>query len=439
MIGIRSRLKYLIRRPTILGGKRFHPKSPLATKRYESYGNRFRRSHKLSVRLGGGGGSQLCGSGSCSPDIEYGSGSAVKLLEYQFPNGSPVQVATTEDWIKFTILEVISPGAGSREGVVYIAEIFRNLRTKFNPPGCTGTVILNDYSGFYGDGDTWYLMGPVRWQVSIVAGDSCNSIGYRLQLFHHTENWEVIAEDFPSCTNARNKLVYTDVEREWFLDFGDNPEWIDYAFEDTLSTYRASYSPCSGQGVDPPDSTKLQITITDPTGIIHVGEGEPNNLTPPSISIDQGEGGDGFEVQSAKYPQVFYSVPVNYSSCNCGDFMKFTGANNIPLRDYRDWRGSGAGPFDPCKHIMAVKRVLGMPQSYTDYISYSNFPFVPKLIEMNYRVDSLGRAIKIKPKKFTRIQSIKEFMNRPLGHDPYLEELRSRKPYSPPRRSGYHT
>lgn len=42
--------------------------------------------------------------------------------------------------------------------------------------------------------------------------------------------------------------------------------------------------------------------------------------------------------------------PINNMTCTCPDFTQVDGGRN--------WVGSNAGPFDPCKHIMAVKRVL---------------------------------------------------------------------------------
>lgn len=66
-------------------------------------------------------------------------------------------------------------------------------------------------------------------------------------------------------------------------------------------------------------------------------------------------------------------------TCNCPDFTQntegspaFTDIFSVSrwssiLRGRRSWAGSNAGPFNPCKHIMAVKRYRREQQSYTGY------------------------------------------------------------------------
>lgn len=45
--------------------------------------------------------------------------------------------------------------------------------------------------------------------------------------------------------------------------------------------------------------------------------------------------------------------------CTCPDFTQ--------RENSRNWTGSNAGPFNPCKHIMTAKRLLEIPQNYTGY------------------------------------------------------------------------
>lgn len=334
----------------------------MAAKRYNSYGNRYLRSLGLSVRLGGDGGSTLCGAGSCLANAEYGTPGLIKNLTYQFSDGSPVSIFTTESWIGFFTEEILVSNAGTRQ-VPYAVSLYRDIRNRTNPPNCSTITDLFDYSGFYGDADVWYLMGPVRWQISASAGDSCNSFGYRVELFHHTSNWLDVFQDIFDCSDT-GLLEYTDVEQEWFLDFGDFPVWTDFAYVDTFSTYSPVYLPCVG--VDPPDSIKQKITVFDSSGVLHTATSD--SLVPAEVTISQGSLSDGLMVQSSKYPDVWYSVPANYSSCNCGDFTQRV---TIPARAARSWVGTNAGGFNPCKHIMAVKRVLKIPQSFTDYVPYA--------------------------------------------------------------------
>ncbi|AXH76793.1 MAG: hypothetical protein [Caudoviricetes sp.] len=427
IMSILSRLKYAIRRPTILGGKRFHPKSPLATKRYQSYGNRYLRSLKLPVRLGGSGGTQLCGSGSCLINTQYGSAGTIKLLTYQFSGQSPVVVTTLTDSISFNV------GVSD----VYPQYVFYT---------------------FYGGNKYWirpsaYYSGGVLFEFSF-AGSPFYPSGWEDDLDYATQ--------FPKDATAGDSFTYSSGS---FIDLHalspvqfDNLIYLRNGIGSVTSF--AFFSVDSSFKTDPLGASRAYpnfaflsyelvgtaqqavfIQVFDHDGnVLRTDRGEIGNVIDyPAVDIVEGDAGDGFAVQSAKYPQVWYSVPTNYSSCECGDFQKYTSVANIPVRDYRDWRGSGAGPFNPCKHIMAVKRVLAIPQNYTDYISYSNFPYVPELLEMNYRVDSLGRPVKIKPRNFTRIQNYlrprRATDEKSLNPDGTTELINKRR--SP--RSGYHT
>lgn len=84
--------------------------------------------------------------------------------------------------------------------------------------------------------------------------------------------------------------------------------------------------------------------------------GSQADVPEPEITIGNG---DSFLVTSGTDPWISYEVPLDYSSCTCPDFTQ--------EKDDKSWVGSAAGPFNPCKHIMAVKRRLQIPQFYTDY------------------------------------------------------------------------
>lgn len=316
---------------------------------------------------GSAGGGTLC-DGNCLEDTQYGTGEGTKLLTYQFPGGSQVQVATTEAWIKFTTAVEEVSQAGTR-AVIYAVSNYRNIRESYGA-GCASLTSLDNYRGYFGDEDYFFVYGPCRSEIEIVSGDSCNSTGYAWRLYHHTTNpWDEDA--YPDCSDA-NSVLTQDADNEYELwtqyeAFEPGHTYnIDYSNQDLLSTYSTTFTPCDGQPDPPPISTRT-ITVSDPTGIIHTGSAPSGVTSLPTTSIVESGATGAYLVQSAEYPEVWYTVPLNYSSCECGDFNQQV---SKPARNARSWVGSTAGPFNPCKHIMAVKRLLRISQSFDDYVPY---------------------------------------------------------------------
>lgn len=322
----------------------------MAAKRYNSYGNRYLRSCGLSVRLGGDGGGVLCSGDSCVADTQYGSGSAIKLLEYQFPGKPPVQVATTQDWIRFSISQEVV--YGTVVGATYGVRISASWQVLL----AQGSE-CNQYSHF--DSDSYSLYGPIDISDPYLFKQDEYSCGTALTYAYSLTHRGI--RGFTFGCRFGGAFSSTPITQVILWDYINT---IGYTIEGTLAQ-SVEWIRC--QDGLPPDPLGLKITVSDPTGVIHVGRGVPGFLTLPSVSIVEGSPTAGFVVQSAKYPQVFYSVPANYSSCECGDFNQ-----QVIKPDYaaRSWVGTNAGGFNPCKHIMAVKRVLGIPQSFTDYVPY---------------------------------------------------------------------
>ena len=85
----------------------------------------------------------------------------------------------------------------------------------------------------------------------------------------------------------------------------------------------------------------------------------------------------GYEWLHKRYLITSSGNPCNPSgfTCTCPDFTQQEKEGQHWLdeslqesnRVTRSWAGSEAGPFNPCKHIMAVKRLLGIEQSYGGY------------------------------------------------------------------------
>lgn len=433
---MKSQIKYRLRRPTILGGKRFHPKSPLATKRYQSYGNRFLRSRKLAVRLGGSGGVQLCGpiAGACTELTNYGSPGTIKQLTFQFSGKDPVTVLTLTDSIYYDI------GVGDiyEQSAIscYLGGTIRYWVRRFT-----------QYSGGHKFNFTGVpVSNPVpppsaRYSVDYDTQLPCTSDGFAIDFSPSgfVDFLDVTPVTFASTFYYRVGLgsstsfgFAAEIQNTASNPTQIDPEGLINSFTSESEFIFEYYGASIGQAV--------YINVFDAGGnLLRSARGQLNVLTDyPTVNIVEGDTGDGFSVQSAKYPQVWYSVPINYSSCNCGDFLQYTPAPNIPLRDYRDWRGSNAGSFNPCKHIMAVKRVMAIAQNFNDYISYSNFPYIPELAEMNYEVNSLGRVKKIKEKRWGSLSRFKAFLNAPLFYDAAEEGRRMSKPYQHFPRSGHH-
>lgn len=337
--------------------------SPIGTRRYLSFGNRYLRSVGLVVRLDGeGGGTTTICSGNCSQGIEYGSAGTTKLLEYIYSGGSLTQVATTGDWIKF-VLSVESESQVGTRAVVYQVSMFR---TKYLN-NCS--FYANNYRGFFGDEDIFYLHGPVRAEAVLIGNGQCG-YEYATLFYHHSPNAWLVAEDIFDCSDGGLLNYDPDNEYELWQQYQvyepGHTYNIDTAPVDTLSSYTPSITPCSGTDPDPIDTAR--IDIYDPSGLIHTGYAPTGTTAPPSITITEtSEGGGAFAVQSSEYPQVWYQVPTDYSACTCPDFTQQV---SQPSHEARSWVGSNAGGFNPCKHIMAVKRVLQVPQFYTDYVPY---------------------------------------------------------------------
>jgi hypothetical protein len=85
----------------------------------------------------------------------------------------------------------------------------------------------------------------------------------------------------------------------------------------------------------------------------------------------------GYEWLHKRYLITSSGNPCNPSgfTCTCPDFTQQEKDGQHWLDESlqesngvtRSWAGSAAGPFNPCKHIMAVKRLLGIEQSYGGY------------------------------------------------------------------------
>lgn len=357
-------------KPVARGAPTYIVRSAATTQRYESYGNRYLRSLGLSVRLSSGGGGGVICSGSCQEGVEYGTPGEIKTLTYQFAGSDPVTIFTGEAWIKFTTATSEKSQAGTRD-VMYLVSMSRNIRRNFGG-GCSSLISLDNYRGYFGDEDDFYVYGPLRSEVNVIGGDSCNTFGFEWRLYHHTTNpW--VDEAIFDCGDATNFLIEDpDTEYELWTQydvFEPNAGYnIDYSNQDLLSTYSPTFIPCSG--VDPPPTLTRGITISDPTGVIHVGSALPGVTSLPSISIEESGEGSTYLVESATFPSTWYTVPLTFSSCDCADFTQKVSTPPVPaIRPsyFRDWSGSAAGPFNPCKHIMAVGRVLRIPQNYSDY------------------------------------------------------------------------
>ena len=66
--------------------------------------------------------------------------------------------------------------------------------------------------------------------------------------------------------------------------------------------------------------------------------------------------GVSFKCLSQTFIGYSYSVDYEISTCDCGDFTQ----DSPP--DGRNWVGTNAGPFDPCKHLYAVQTRYGGSQ-----------------------------------------------------------------------------
>lgn len=85
----------------------------------------------------------------------------------------------------------------------------------------------------------------------------------------------------------------------------------------------------------------------------------------------------GYEWVSGRYKIESYGNPCSPSgfSCTCPDSTQQEKSGQHWLDSSlqnangatRSWAGSNAGPFNPCKHIMAAKRLLNIEQSYGGY------------------------------------------------------------------------
>lgn len=302
-----------------------HPKKGRhSTLRYQSYGNRFRRSHRLAVRSAGAFIRVDWGGG----DIDDLPGETYTIFDETKPF----------DWVEMYLVDSGSIPGGvdhlliNRESFGFGTRIYPTggtiwlrflIEIQYLNPSQDAIRVSTYVKGWLSSGRS----GLPSWQLSSVSSRSVTTGAFCQYEYAEDEFGRLYSSPAPSCLNFTTADGdYTSTDEDWIKRTGGGSK--------TFRTVETDLGYASGR-----------VTTVDPTVTVVPGV--------------------AFEVQSSKYPEVWYEVPLNYSSCTCGDFTQQVTA---PARAARSWVGSSAGGFNPCKHIMAVMAKLGVSQSYTDYI-----------------------------------------------------------------------
>lgn len=377
-----------------------NPRS-LATPMYQSMARRLEKSRFLVARFGEEGqfggcfGSQALG-GSCVPTNVYWAGiGELIMISYQFPNKDLVQVVRQAPpdsiyWVAFRVLEV---------------ELFKvTVTVNINYRDLQFAEIVNGYDTIYcGDSCAIKVNKTNTFTRSLISDEQGRLLNYRVE---YLDNMGLLNSDCYQGCVAGTEVI------EGIVTPSQAADDLDVEYYDRFRVYVNSYSTlganCSNDlsvnysgieslifsrdyffngGIIEGDCnvtftniTKCNNTVLgkvyiielyDQNGVFHSAIGDrvlPNYANYPNVSIDTGTVAGGYKVLSQKYPYVWYSVPTNYSSCECGDFNQKVTRPPSPIRAVRDWTGTNAGAFNPCKHIMKVKQMLGIQQNYNDYV-----------------------------------------------------------------------
>lgn len=342
----------------------------MATRRYESYGNRYFRSR--TVRIGLGGQTALCSYRggalpACNSVELYGDPGASQLMRVIFEDGTPEYLVSgglyyelfSDIAYRTCVLKVIE-GANT----FFLQRVNTNGYETYQIGSPTvidmvggAPEVLGGRLGFVDGQAAGYSIPSISsvQYPNTLAGPPSFPIPYEPKfpfgtVYFSTRNWsgEPPGTPFyhtPPITTAPYIATpgdqTVDITREGILDF-------------------AEFGTVSGR------SWRLNVYKADGTKIgTYVGNYVPSTFfdgPQPQVEILQGDG--SYTAQSQRYPEWRYNV--SPTSCECGDFQQET-----IYPKTRIWVGSQAGPFSPCKHMMALNRLLGTSQNYTDYYPYS--------------------------------------------------------------------
>jgi hypothetical protein len=383
-----------------------HPRGPLADLRYHSFARRYIRSMFCVARMvgdgsaGGCNGSSVLG-GTCVPGNAYFCGiGGVILISYQFPGRGLVQIlrqAPVSDvyWVNFRVTEL---------------DLFKvTLTISVNRYDVQWTEYKRKVNNIPFCGDVCGIRVPITttYNRSVIADVNGRTLSGR---FDYLDNNGLINSDCyqgcPTGTILSDGTVVTSpsaidgFDKYWFdklrvyvksysalgancgtnltlgyqdnLIFSKNYNFDGGILENDCSISFSNIVKCNNTVL----GKVYLIEFSDYAGVFHSDIGGlvlPNYANYPTVSIDTGTVEGGFKVQSARHPQTWYSVPFNYSSCECGDFNQQVTQPPSPLQATREWVGTDAGPFNPCKHIMKIMTLRGEIQHYTDYTGDSDF------------------------------------------------------------------
>lgn len=299
-----------------------HPRGPLATQKYNSYARRYQRSAAVSLAT-------IKYVDHLSWDDRHG-----KTGEFCAEKGTP-GINTTK--IPAQQVKIIWDVNNN-----YVVKNIDNYNY-FIRPKPSFNVLAYSTNNF-----RWVLSEGIWSYETPIVG--CWGSPYAF--FGYNESGMRIA-DF--CV-AINTIQIIPVNNYQIVINDDNQEYIYNLIDPNSVSVLPGSSTCTYIITDTVKTEEHSIAVIDPNEQFQL---------------------KGYEWLHKKYLIKSSGNPCNPSgfSCTCPDFTQQEREGQHWLDPSlqqgdgvtRNWAGSSAGPFNPCKHIMAAKRLLEIPQSYGGY------------------------------------------------------------------------
>lgn len=341
--------------------------------RYQSYDRRYRKSFDVTVNPAGVAICGAFGTTACQPNTNYSpqlpsSGNVVTLI-YQIPGFvDSVTVNSVNPPLSYDIRLVGFSGtahlyATSSSGRLYLGQ-------GDNHPDLPQTAqlltFLQQGERFPGNKNRLHKISANRPYSDAIAGLPgvwwLNAVNAQNFLGFYTQTEPPLAQWLSNGSLDPNVLTQPPVPAQIEIRRPASPPY---------TLFRNLF-------IERVDTASVYVVdVFDSTGLIHVSEfwdfNEDDLSTYPRVAIYEGNHFQCFTPGTLRRPGgvPYYEVQVDPQqsypdACTCPDFTQI----NSPYVDAglepsdRDWTGSAAGPFNPCKHIMAVKRSLGIDFGY---------------------------------------------------------------------------